>query len=50
MLTEKNNKLKIINSISWLILVGVTLAAYSMPLIQNNVLTMQTKYPGPLAG
>lgn len=50
MLTEKNNKLKIINSITWLILVGVTLAAYFMPLNENNVLTMETKYPGPLAG
>lgn len=50
MLTEKNKKLKIINSITWLILVGVTLAAYFMPLNENNVLTMETKYPGPLVG
>jgi len=50
MLTEKNKKLKIINSITWLILVGVTLAAYFMPLNENNVLTMETKYQGPLVG
>lgn len=50
MFTEKNKNLKLINLITWLILVVTTLVAYFLPLNNNNVLTLETKYPGSLVG
>lgn len=50
MLTEKNRRLKSINILTWLIMAGVTLISYFLPLNANHVLTMETKYPGALVG
>ncbi|UUM11315.1 hypothetical protein NQU17_11740 [Clostridiaceae bacterium HFYG-1003] len=46
---QKQTRLKILNSLSWLILAAVSLSAYFLP-IQATVLTLETRYPAPVVG
>lgn len=50
MLTEKVNRLKIINIVFWLLLVGVTLGAFYLPLNGLNTLQLEQRHSGPLVG
>ena len=50
MTIEKRKRSRMINILAFLVLAGVTLAAYFMPLNGNNVLTLEMKYPNLIFG
>lgn len=50
MTIEKRKRSGTINILAFIILAGVTLAAYFMPLNGNNVLTLELKYPNLISG
>lgn len=50
MLEEKINRLKNINIVFWLLLAGVTLGAFYLPLNGLNTLQLEQRHPGPLVG
>ncbi len=50
MTTEKRKKLRVMNLLAFLVLAGVTLTAYFMPLNGINVLTLEMNHPNLISG